>query len=104
MQNINTCLPPNEEYGNDEYIVLGLGNGVFFIRDMYMALANFDEENMDDLWGDIWNLNVPEGIKYFMWILAHNILLTNFSKSRKGWGHTIYNLCYQVSEIAMHIV
>lgn len=71
---------------------------------MYMALTNFDEENMDDLWGDIWNLNAPEGIKYFMWILAHNIPLTNFSKSRRGLGHTIYNLCCQVSAIAMHIV
>jgi hypothetical protein len=37
-------------------------------------------------WSSIWNWKGPHKIQTFMWLAVHGRLLTNYRRSRWGWG------------------
>lgn len=51
----------------------------------------------------ILRLKVPERIKIFVWLLKHDRLLKNHSKSRKGVGAAACNLCGHITETTLHV-
>jgi hypothetical protein len=53
---------------------------------MYQLLCNFKEEDMDNVWKNIWALRVTERNKHFHWIALYNRLLTNYIKAHMGFG------------------
>lgn len=63
-----------------------------------------DISHEDDDFGRIWKLQVSERCISFMWILKHDRLLTNFSKSRKGLVHASSKLCGNVCEDTLHAI
>lgn len=69
---------------------------------MYLHLSNEKEDSVNEGWMMVWMLNVPERVRTFMWLLKHDRLLTNLSKSRKGMGSAMCNLCGSSCKTTMH--
>jgi hypothetical protein len=103
LQKIAAILPPNVEYGPDIQLGSGANQFKFFVAIMYELLCNFDLEIVDDVWMQIWKLNVPERVRSFMWLLRHDRLLTNFNKSKMGLGHAMCSHCRDIEETSLHV-
>ncbi|KAI5395469.1 hypothetical protein KIW84_061876 [Lathyrus oleraceus] len=54
-------------------------------------------------WKIIWRLKVPEVIKTFVWLLKHDRLLTNQSKSQRGLGVAACKLYGHAIETTLHV-
>lgn len=74
------------------------------MKQFYGLMMHFDNNNnVDHDWKRIWRLRVPKRIKNFVWMLKHDRLLANQSKSRKGLGATASNLCGHANESTLHV-
>lgn len=83
----------------------GTTNDKISIKDVFHEVAGFDlEQYGDDTWQEIWRLDAPERCRNFLWLLYHDIILTNLSKNGKGLGGAACNLCGDVCETMMHAV
>lgn len=78
------------------------GDGTLSIKDMYRHLYNVKGESIDEGWMILWRLNVPKRVRTFIWLLKQDRLLTNFSKSKKGIGFSMCNLCGNSCETIVH--
>jgi len=47
----------------------------------YHLLCSIDYINNHDIWNRIWWLQVQERVKFFIWIVLRERLMTNFQKS-----------------------
>lgn len=92
MQRITTCLLPQMSYGNDQYMTVRIIVEGFPLKDMYSVLCQSDEDNKDDNWSKILKLGVPERVRCLMLILAHDRLLTNYTKIRMGMGYAMCSI------------
>lgn len=66
---------------------------------MYGENAGLEDED----WRRVWNLNVLERVKSFMWLLKHDRLLTNASKSKMGLGSTMCSLCKKTTKTPIQL-
>ncbi|CAJ2673373.1 unnamed protein product [Trifolium pratense] len=65
-------------------------------------LCEYDHDHVVDKWDHIWKLQVAERIKYFMWLVQHNRLLTNSTKAKMNLGHAMCNFCRNMEETILH--
>ncbi|CAI8583459.1 unnamed protein product [Vicia faba] len=68
----------------------GTRNNEFSIKEMFKEIEGYKFKNADGDWNKIWKALVPKRCKSFLWILKHDRLLTNFSKSKKGLGSAVW--------------
>lgn len=59
---------------------------------IYIRLYHSDEDIKDDNWSKIQKLGVLERFNCLVWILTQDRLLTNYSKSRMGMRHVMYQI------------
>ncbi|PNY12420.1 ribonuclease H [Trifolium pratense] len=104
QQKIAAILPPMEEYGCDERLGVGGSKYSFSVSSMYNNLCDFHGNESDSTWNMIWKLQVPERVRAFVWLLMHDRLLTNSTKSSMGLGHAMCNYCGDVVETAIHVM
>ena len=56
------------------------------------------------MWGEIWKLNCPNGIKHFLWRMAHNSLALCCKLKRRGMDvDTSYFVCRRLDEDGGHL-
>lgn len=79
---ITACIPPRLKYGNNTFITYDPCICEFSMKDMYNTLCNMENGRCEISWKNIWNLNVPEQIRYFVWLLAQDRMVTSFNTSR----------------------
>lgn len=79
---INACIPPRPKYRNNTFITYDTCICEFSMKDMYKTLCNMENGRGEISWKNVWNLNVPEQIRYFVWPLAQDRILTSFNTSR----------------------
>jgi hypothetical protein len=72
LQKIAAIIPPNIMNGKDIQVIPGAGTDKYSVAEMYQLLCNFKEEDMDNVWKNIWALRVTERNKHFLWIALYN--------------------------------
>lgn len=58
----------------------------FFVSEMYKSLDRHEDNDKEGVWRNVWNLKRHERVKYLVWLLVHDMLLTNFLKIKKVSG------------------
>ncbi|PNX97917.1 ribonuclease H [Trifolium pratense] len=95
-------LPPNAENGKDELAGMG-GNCVSFsVSSMYQKLRDFNMDEEDPIWRNIWKLQVPERVRSFVWRVKWERLLTNSLKHRMGLTSAVCCFCGMADETILH--
>lgn len=54
------------------------------MNEVYKLVDNLERGAKDKDWNIIWNIDVSERCRSFVWLLKHDRILTKFSKSGKG--------------------
>jgi hypothetical protein len=99
---IAALLPPDVNNGKDIQTCKENAVGIFSIAEMYHALCDYDMNEIDKSWKDIWRLKVPKRVRAFVWIVKHNRLLTNERKHRMGLGSDICDFCRVSKDTTLH--
>ncbi|CAN1125966.1 Putative ribonuclease H protein At1g65750 [Linum perenne] len=75
--------PPIAGAGEDK-ITWGLErDGRFSIRSAYLLITEEESAALDPIWRLIWRWKGPQRIRQFLWLVAHNRLLTNSERHRR---------------------
>ncbi|CAN1123467.1 Putative ribonuclease H protein At1g65750 [Linum perenne] len=75
--------PPIAGAGEDR-ITWGLErDGRFSIRSAYLLITEKESAALDPIWRLIWRWKGPQRIRQFLWLVAHNRLLTNSERHRR---------------------
>lgn len=103
IDKFRSCVPPCGGEISDVFYFAGTGDGDFSVSEMFRKVEGYNNMAIDDESRLIWELEVPERCRSFLWLLKHERLLTNISKSRKGLGNAGCGLCNAVCEDTSHI-
>jgi len=58
----------------------GATNGGFFIKIALKLIRADIEEVQDSIWQVTWRLQVPRRFKFFIWLVAHDRVMTNSNR------------------------
>jgi hypothetical protein len=78
LQKIIAIVPPSRDGGDDVRCWTGDIHGEFSVSAAYHSLCIFDTDTNHGLWSKIWNLKVQERVKFFLLVVLHGRLMTNF--------------------------
>jgi hypothetical protein len=82
VQRIIAIVPPSRDGGDDLRRWPGDMKGEFTVSAAYHLLLSTNYINNHDIWNQIWRVRVQERVKFFIWIVLHERLMTNFQKSK----------------------
>lgn len=88
-------MSPCFEQEADVFYFAGDGNGEFSLKKVYKSIVGLEKEVED---------NAPERCRCFVWLMKHDRLLTNLSKSRKGLDHASCKICGNACESTLHVI
>ncbi|CAN1845039.1 Putative ribonuclease H protein At1g65750 [Linum perenne] len=74
---------PQGNHGEDVCIWGGTRNGEFSIKTTYSLILNEEEHTDRENWRMLWNWKGPNRIRFFLWILGHDRLLSNAERLRR---------------------
>lgn len=92
--------PPRHYGGSDKVIWRLQRNGSFSVKSAYSSCCDFG--NTNPIFKLIWRLEVPERVKFFLWKIAHNRLLTKDLWSRWFGGQNECPVCPGIVETSSH--
>ncbi|CAI0443411.1 unnamed protein product [Linum tenue] len=104
---------PRLELGEDVTLWGREKDGRFQLSSAYTAAAEWLEDIQDEEtvngkrshWKHVWKWQGPNRIKHFLWLAAHDRLLTNSErKRRKLCTNDICDMCKQAAETTEHII
>ncbi|CAN1184835.1 Putative ribonuclease H protein At1g65750 [Linum perenne] len=75
---------PRADAGSDEWVWGGESNGSFSIRSAYNLIRSSDLSQALLDWHHIWKWKGPNKIRHFLWLSAHDRLLTNSARKRRN--------------------
>ena len=68
-------------------------------------IRNEDSEPSASLWRTIWRLNTPQRMRFFLWLTAHDRLMTNAHRVKRGLAtDPKCKSCLQEDEDTLHIL
>ncbi|KAK2459136.1 TMV resistance protein N [Trifolium repens] len=103
--NMLVAIPaPSADNGKDLFFWPSEKHGGFTVSSAYEMLMEHEPCAEENIWKRIWNLQVPERVKCFIWLLKHGRLLTNFRKSRMHLGPPFCSFCGDVIETELHVL
>jgi ribonuclease HI len=102
IQKIAAVPPPAVDSGDDKLLGTGTDGEKFVVTDMYNILCGFTNNNIETMWVNVWNLSVPERIKFFMWKVCHERILTNDVKARMRIDSGMCSFCASTVETCLH--
>ncbi|CAN1832077.1 Putative ribonuclease H protein At1g65750 [Linum perenne] len=97
--------PPSAGAGEDR-ITWGLErDGHFRIRSAYLLAAEEEGGTLDPIWRLIWRWKGPQRIRQFLWLVAHNRLLTNSERHRRHLAEIgACQVCPGLEESVLHVL
>ncbi|XP_061361919.1 uncharacterized protein LOC133305695, partial [Gastrolobium bilobum] len=81
---IGSLNPPSEFEGQDRVIWTSSSSGLFTIKSAYDYLSRSDYVAGSSRWDLVWHWEGPQRIKFFLWLLFGNKLLTNAVRVRRN--------------------
>ncbi|XP_050229329.1 uncharacterized protein LOC126678474 [Mercurialis annua] len=80
---IVNIIPPDHSNGKD-FMFWGFSNsGQFSTKSAYEFLDSDIGPGEDRRWSFVWNWPGPERVRFFLWLVAHDRLLTNHERRRR---------------------
>ncbi|CAN1156116.1 Putative ribonuclease H protein At1g65750 [Linum perenne] len=99
--------PPNPNRGEDEWSWGAEPDGRFSIQSAYALAANEDSNAAfnQDIWKNTWQWKGPNRVRHFLWLAAHDRLLTNDQRTRRTFTTDPHcPLCPGQIENTLHIL
>ncbi|CAN1797820.1 Putative ribonuclease H protein At1g65750 [Linum perenne] len=94
---------PSPDSGEDDLIWGPDPKGLFSIKSTYEVLSSIGKGNDGQLWKIVWNWKGPNRIRFFLWLAAHNRLLTNGERKRRHLtSDDLCNHCKAAPEDTLH--
>ncbi|XVE58507.1 hypothetical protein DITRI_Ditri04bG0175000 [Diplodiscus trichospermus] len=90
---------------HDELCWVPTNNGEFSVSSAYTLSCSQQEGDGDNIWKEIWKLEVPNRVRAFMWLVKHQRLMTNSERARRGFtldDHCPF--CSGMEETVEHVV
>jgi len=82
-------------------------DGLFSVKSAY-ALLTKDElprPNMEALYGRVWRVMAPERVRVFLWLVSHQVIMTNMERKRRHMSDTgMCLLCRNGDETILHVL
>ncbi|CAN1851599.1 Putative ribonuclease H protein At1g65750 [Linum perenne] len=75
--------PPRDTLGEDDIIWGPDPQGNFTLKTAYEILASVDHHTDQDIWKTVWRWAGPNRVRHFLWLVAHNRILTNAERRRR---------------------
>lgn len=79
-----TRLKPPQPGSNDRLCWRPATDGCFSVKAAYHLLKQTGGRNANPLWRQIWKWHLPEKVKYFVWQITHDRLMTNSTRKKRG--------------------
>lgn len=78
-------------------------NGVFSVKSAHALEAGWNKQHQWRGWMLVWRLQVQERVKTFLWMMAHERILTNEARHKSGLALSAdYGRCLHGKEDVMH--
>lgn len=78
--------------------------GEFSTTSAYQKLNDNSKAINDNLWNQIWNLQVPQRVPTFMWLVKHGRLQTAGRIAKWSNAEPFCHHCQQVDETMLHVL
>ncbi|KAF2293168.1 hypothetical protein GH714_038713 [Hevea brasiliensis] len=104
QETIVAILPPNAALGEDEFYWRFSSSGVYSVKTGYNYLAAVNLSS-NIYWWRIWGWKGPHRVQSFLWLLAHDCLLTNAERNRRHFAPSgDCMMCFRWDESSLHAV
>ncbi|CAN1342712.1 Putative ribonuclease H protein At1g65750, partial [Linum perenne] len=99
-------LSPPAAHRGDDATAWGLEkDGRFRIRSAYDLLGEHEGRRRDVDWELVWRWKGPNRIKHFLWLVAHDRLLTNEERRKRTWTEDgSCSRCGHPQETVLHVL
>ncbi|CAN1173012.1 Putative ribonuclease H protein At1g65750 [Linum perenne] len=98
-------LPPHADRGPDTWTWGSECNGRFTIRSAYEIITKPINQRLDTAWELVWKWSGPSRVQYFLWLVAHEKLLTNLERKRRHLSaDATCSRCTGNEESVLHVV
>ena len=77
------CIPPRQDASANSTVWDQSFDGRFTVRTTYMVQEEGEAMNRDPMWKIIWKWKEIKRIRVFLWIVAHNVVMTNDKRWRR---------------------
>lgn len=108
MLNYVTTTPKSiEEHTKDEPIWGYASNGKFSTASAYDNITKIFMHSLpiDSIWTIIWKLKLPNKVEHFVWLVSHEMILTNFVRfQRRLTDDPIFEWCFIYCENTFHVL
>ncbi|CAN1779029.1 Putative ribonuclease H protein At1g65750 [Linum perenne] len=96
---------PDKDSGEDDLIWGPDPKGRFSIKSAYEVLVAASNESEGLLWKTVWRWQGPNRVRFFLWLTAHNRLLTNVERKRRHLSAEEYcDHCRDAVEDTLHVL
>ncbi|WCJ40232.1 hypothetical protein M5689_021163 [Euphorbia peplus] len=96
-----------EEQAEDSWVWRKTASGCFSVASAYslvrQELSTYSESQLS-VWHLCWKINVPERIRYFLWCLSHNGILSNAKRFERHLSAYDTCLICNYRETSLHIL
>ncbi|CAN1767634.1 Putative ribonuclease H protein At1g65750 [Linum perenne] len=98
-------LPPSADRDEDTWVWGCENNGKFSIRSAYDIITCPVNPRPDTAWDLVWRWSGPCRIQHFLWLVAHEKILTNLERSRRHLSDSVnFPRCSTTAEFVLHVV
>jgi hypothetical protein len=78
--------------------------GNFSVKEAYYLQGHYQNQDKENIWNKVWNPVLWPKVSTFLWLIAHNRVLTWDNLRRRGFiGPSICALCQQQEETKEHL-
>ncbi|CAN1173011.1 Putative ribonuclease H protein At1g65750 [Linum perenne] len=105
IKDVIGMLPPHADRGPDTWTWGSECNGRFTIRSAYEIITKPINQRLDTAWELVWKWSGPSRVQYFLWLVAHEKLLTNLERKRRHLSaDATCSRCTGNEESVLHVV
>ncbi|CAN1830976.1 Putative ribonuclease H protein At1g65750 [Linum perenne] len=97
--------PPNADRGDDQWTWGEERNGLFSIKSAYRIICKLENSKLEDPWLSVWKWGGPNRIKFFLWLVVQEKIMTNSVRLRRHFTtDESCDSCPGRAETVLHVV
>lgn len=98
-------IVPDDAFGDDKPLWKGTNFGDFSVGSAYEILKGTSWNLKDNKWKLGWNLQVPQRVQTFLWLVMKNALLTNEQRAGRHIAPSAFcEVCVSEIETCLHVL
>ncbi|KAJ8452595.1 hypothetical protein Cgig2_004931 [Carnegiea gigantea] len=89
----------------DQMVWSGSSHGNFSLKSAIAIIRKEAENERDSFWDFVWQRNLPQRINFFLWLAAHERLMTNANRFARGLAlSAACTICDSTEETTLHLL